>query len=618
MEVPARLRRVRFGVFEIDLHAGELRKNGLNIKIQEQPFQVLAMLLSRPGEVVTREELHRTLWSADTFVDFDVGLNTAVKRLRDTLGDFAETPRFIETVPRRGYRFIARVSSDERKEPTAITRVRKKAVLAPIVVILVAAIAGGWFWRSALRQNTVLRIHSLAVLPLENLTGDPDQEYFVDGMTDELITSLAKINSLRIISRTSIMQYKKVRKPLPQIARELNVDAIVEGTVTLSSNRVRITAQLIDAARDRHLWAENYDGELGNAVTLQNQIAAAIVVEIRAKLTPDERQQLARTVPVNPEAHEAYLKGRYFWNRRNEKDLEKAIQYFEEAVEKDPNYAPAYAGMADAHMLLGSWVLNARPPDEVFPKAEAEARKALELDATLAEAHDALGSIRTLYDWDRPATEREYKRALELNPGYATAHQFYGLFLSQFGRHDEGIAETRRALQLDPLSVGISSSLAWRLYVARRYDEAIKQFRDALELDSNHAPAHLWLGRAYEQKGNHGQAIVEILKAVSISEGNPLYVAELGHAYGLAGRRNEALKVLDELHKLSRNHYVSAYDQAIVYVGLGEKEQAFGWLERAFQERSSMLVNLKVDPAFDSLRSDARFPPMLRRLGLEP
>jgi TolB-like protein/DNA-binding winged helix-turn-helix (wHTH) protein/Flp pilus assembly protein TadD len=627
MEVPARFRRVRFGVFDIDLHAGELLKNGLKIKLQEQPFQILTMLLSRPGEVVTRQELREKLWPSDTFVDFDAGLNTVIKRLRDTLDDPADRPRYIETVPRKGYRFIGSLqgspglegaSSPFKGSSKRESLVFRRSIVVLLILLAVAAVSatGVWYYSHSLQGQSGTRARSLAVLPFENLSGNLGEEYFVDGMTDELITSLAKVSSLRVISRTSVMRYKGAREPLRQIARELNVDAIVEGSVVKSGSHVRVTAQLIDASTDRHVWADSYTQELGNVVSLQNQIAAAITGQIQAKLTPEERQQLARARPVNPEAHEAYLKGRYFWNRRTEKDLEKAIQYFEEAIQKDPNYAPAYAGMADAHMILGSFALNARRPDEVFPKAEIEARKALELDETLAEAHDALGSIRTLYDWDRQATEREYKRALELNPSYATAHQLYGLYLSQIEKHDEAIAETRRALQLDPLSVAISSSLGLRLYFARRYDQAIKQFGDALELDSNHALAHLWLGQTHEQKGNHRQAIIEIQKAVTLSPGSALFVAELGHAYGVAGQRNEALKVLDELHKLSKDHYVSAYDQAIVYLGLGEKEQVFAWLQKAVHERSPMLVNLKVDPALDPLRSDARFRTIMQRVGL--
>ena len=527
MEVPARFRRVRFGVFEIDLHEGELLKNGLKVRLQEQPFQVLAMLLSRPGRVVTREELSRTLWPANTFVDFDAGLNTVIKRLRDTLDDPADRPRYIETVPRKGYRFIGSVEGNPSLDAASIpfngpskreSLVFRRSIVVLLILSAVAAVfaIGVWYYSHSVQGHSGPHAASLAVLPFENLSGNLSEEYFVDGMTDELITSLAKVSSLRVISRTSVMRYKGTREPLRQIARELNVDAIVEGSVVRSGNQLRVTAQLIDARTDRHIWADSYAQKLGNVVSLQNQIAAAITGQIQAKLTPEERQRLARAGPVNPEAHEAYLKGRYFWNRRTEKDLEKAIQYFEEAIQKDPNYAPAYVGMADAHMVLGSFALNARRPDEVFPKAEIEARKALELDETLAEAHGALGSIRTLYDWDRQATEREYKRALELNPNYATGHQWYGLYLSQIGVHDEAIAETRRALQLDPLSVGISSALGLRLYFARRYEQAIKQFADALELDSNHALAHLWLGQTYEQKGNHKQAIIEIQKAVTL------------------------------------------------------------------------------------------------------
>src|SRR5438876_7060283 len=402
-------RAIQFGIFEVDLRSGELRKRGVKVKLQEQPLQILGILLEKPGEVVTREELRQRIWPADTFVDFDHGLNNAIRRLREALGDSAETPRYIETLSRRGYRFISNFG---------------------------AATSGACPPRS------------LAVLPLENLSRDPEQEYFAEGLTEALITTLAKIGELRVISRTSAMQYKGVHKPLREIAQELDVDAIVEGTVLRVGRRVRITAQLIDAPKETHLWAESYERDLRDVLTLQAEVAHAIARQIQIKLTPQEQAHFADVHPVNPEAYEAHLKGRYHWNRRGGESLPKAVQYFQQAIAKDPTYAAAYSGLADCLSVLGYWGLV--PPDEGCGKAKGLADKALEMDHSLAEAHASLAFATMFYDFDFVTAEREFERSIELNPRSGMAHQWFGLSLGYMGRYEEGFTEVKRAVRLDP------------------------------------------------------------------------------------------------------------------------------------------------------------------------
>jgi len=646
---------VRFGIYEVDLRTSELRKQGRKIKLQEQPCRILAILLEQPGQVVTRDELRKRLWSDDTFVDFDHSLNTAIMRLREALSDSSENPLFIETLPRHGYRFIAPVeevpATDQEKRsaedpatpqsdlvvpaggeaigrandsaPQAAQRkqidLRRTLVLSSLVAVVVVLVFG--FTIRSLRSSTSAKsaptqIKSLVVLPLENLSGEKDQEYFADGMTDELIAHLAKIRSLRVISRTSAMEYKGTHKPLSEIARDLNVDAVVEGTVLRSGNRVRITAELVQVATDRHLWAETYESELGDILALQSQVTSAIVNEIRIKLTPEEQERLSVNRPVSAESYEDYLKGRYYWNKRSEEGLTKAIEYFQLATQKDPRYALAYAGLADCYSIIGSAIVGTVPSQDVAPKAKAAALKALELDDTLAEAQTSLATVRFNYDWDWAAAGTGFTRSIELNPSYATAYQRYSLYLMAMGRAQESIAEINHARELDPLSISMNFSLGWRLYMARQYDAAIEQLRNTLDLDPNFALPHLVLGQAYEQKGSFPQAIAEIQKAASISHDGPPILGALGHTLALAGKREEAEKVLSQLMEESKKQYVSPFYVALVYAGLGENERAIDWLEKAYQDRSNALVFLKVDPQLDTLRSNPRFQSLLHRLRL--
>jgi TolB-like protein/Tfp pilus assembly protein PilF len=560
---------VRFGIFEADFRAGELRKRGNKVKLQEQPLQILQMLLAKPGEVVTREELRKQIWPADTFVDFEQGLYNSVRRLRDALEDSADKPRFIETLPRRGYRFIGTPTFGRRQ------------------------------------------FESLAVLPLENLSRDPEQEYFAEGLTEALITTLARIGTLRVVSRTTAMQYKEVHRSVSQIAQELEVEAIVEGTVLRGGDRVRITVQLIEAANETHLWAESYERDLHNVLALQSELAQDIAREVHVKLAPVDRARFADAPSVHPEAYEAYLKGRYHWNRRSAEGLAKAIQHFKIAIAKDPDYPNAYAGLADCLSILGWWGYVS--PSEGCGKAKELAKRALEMDHNLAEAHVSLAWATMLYDYDFVFAERAFERAIELNPRYATAHQWFGLYLALMGRYEEGYTELKRATRLDPHPI-LNQSLGFVFFFAGRYDQAIEQFEKALELDPSLAQAHCVLGLTYVYKGRHEAAIAATQKAVQLSYGAALFVACLGLAYAEAGHRDEANKTLEQLRNLSRQNYVTPYILARIYEALGKRDDALHSLEVGLNERAAFMVCLKTDRCFDQLRLDPRFQDLLRHM----
>ena len=460
-------------------------------------------------------------------------------------------------------------------------------------------------------------IESIAVLPLENLSGNPEQEYFVSGMTDALITNLAKINALKVISKTSVMHYQDTDKSMPEIAQELKVDAVVEGSVMRAGEQVRITVQLIDAVTDRHLWAESYQHDLYDVLALQSEVAQAIVREIKLKLTPQEQVQLVSTRSVNTEAYDAYLKGRYFLDKHSEEDLRKSIRYFEEAIEKDPVYANAYAGLAESYIMLGAPGIEVLPPREIMSKAKAAAIQALKLDGLLAEAHAVLGIVKLIYDYDCVGAKRELERAIEINPNYATAHFYYANFLTIMGHHEEAITATKQALELDPLSLSVNVVLGNQYFHAHKFDQAIKHHLNTIEMNPNNWHACWSLGLAYVQKGMFKEAIAEIEKAVTLSGRNTFVLSTLGYAYGLAGRKGEATKILDEVMEQSKQRYVAPYAIALVYIGLGNKDQAFQWLEKAYQNRSATMAWHRVDPMFDSLRSDPRFTELLNKMGLE-
>ncbi len=625
---------LRFGVFEVDLRAGQLTKRGLRLRLQEQPFQVLAMLLEKPGELVSREELRSRLWPR-TIVDFDHGLNKAINKIREALGDSVENPRFVETVARRGYRFLADVEaihapSRQLEAATDVAgdagpsgaghleaawkRLPHSLAWRPFGFGLALVLTVALYWVLYPWNYSSSKIRSLAVLPLENLSGDASQDYFAEGMTDELITHLGQISALRVISRASVMTYKSVRKSLAEIARELNVEAVVEGSVLRSGDRVRITAQLIEVPADRHMWAQSYEGDLRDTLTLQNTVARAIVEQIRATLNRQERAALEKSKTVNPEAYEAYLKGRYFWNKRTGDGLKKAIDYFSLAIEKDPNYAEAYTGLADSYALSGDWEYAILSPRDASPKAKAAATKALALDDSLGEAHTSLAFALDLYDWDWASADKEYQRAIALNPGYATAHHWYAWHLIVMGRSSEGIFELRKAESLDPLSLIISADLADALCIAHLYDESVQQSRKTLEMDPNFALAHYQLGQAFEQKHMHEEAIAELQRAIELSGGNAAFDSNLAYAYAASGRQDEAMKIAKDLEASQSHSSAADANIALIYVGLGDNDQAMIWLNKAYQARFNPSILLR--PAFDPLRSDARFQDLLRRIGL--
>jgi len=463
--------------------------------------------------------------------------------------------------------------------------------------------------------SRLLDVRSLAVLPLEDLSGDPEQAYFADGMTDLLINNLARIRALKVISRTSIMRYRENRKPLPETARELGVDAVVEGSVLRAGERVRITVQLIDAVRDQMLWADSYEHDLVDVLTLQSRVARTIAEQIEVELTPQEHEHLERARPIDPAVNEACLRGRHLWYQRTTESVTQGLQQFEKAVEIDPSYAPAHAGIADSYIVDGGRYLGVAP-NIAYSRARAAALRAVELDDNLAEAHTSLAAVMSDYDWDWEGADREYSRAIELNPNYATAHSWYAEHLSRMGRHDEAIALIRRVPELDPASIFSGMIVSWILYFARQYDEAIDQALGTLELDPDYATAHRILGWAYEEKGLHDEAIAAHLRASELTDRGPNFFAQLGRAYALAGRSDDARKVLEELTMASKETYVSSLDFAIIYTALGERDLAFECLERAYEERADHLPYLKVNPRFDPLRSEPRFQDLLQRLGL--
>jgi len=628
-------RHFKFGVFEADHRTGELTKLGKRVKLQEQPFQLLVMLLERPGELVLREQLRERLWPTTT-VDFDHGLNKAISKIREALGDSAENPRFIETIASRGYRFLADVTAVQDGQPNdAASDLAGSEPLGPeipsdvgasthrpagafgwklsgVVTALVLAVFLSWLFYSWNRPSST--IHSLAVLPLENLSGDGSQDYFADGMTDELITCLGQISAVRVISRTSAMTYKGTHKPLAEIARELNVDAVVEGSVLHSGDRVRIAAQLIEVPADKHIWAESYEGDFRDTLTLQSKVARSIAEQIRATLDRQEQVALAKSRVVNPQAYEAYLKGRYFWNKRTGNGLRTAIEYFNHAIELDPTYAEAYSGLADSYALSGDWEYGVLPPQEAFLKAKAAATKALELDDRLGEAHTSLAFALDLYGWDWESAETEYKLAIKLSPSYATAHLWYAWHLILMGRNSEGLLELRKAESLDPLSLIIGADMADALCISHRYDEAMQQSKKTLQMDPNFAIGHYELGQAFEQKHMHDEALAEFQKAIELSGHSGVLDSSLAYVYAVSGRKGDALKIARDLEANRDQNPSAEASIALIYVGLGDQDQATTWLNKGYEARFNPSILLR--PAFDPLRSDVRFQELMRRVGL--
>lgn len=624
---------LRFDNFELDLRAGELRKQGMRLRLQGQPLQVLAALLQRPGQLVTREELRAQIWPADTFVDFDHSLHNAMNRLREVLGDSAQKPRYVETLPRRGYRFIGQVESSSapedpqksedvlpvKKEVEPPVANRRDRVLAWGFACLILVAAGIALWRVQAvshRASAGPAVRSIAVLPLENLSADASQGFLVDGMTDELITDLAKVSSLRVISRTSVMRYKGTKKSLPEIAKELNVDGIIEGSVMRSGQRVRITAQLLHGPTDRHLWADTFDRDLGDVLKLQSEVAEAIAQQVNAQLTPQQKARLHTARTVNPEAYEAYLRGRFYMTTEFSmaEQVRTAQRYFQEAIHKDPDFALAYSGLANSYTYLG--LFHQIPPDQAYSAAHAAIGKALQLDDSIGEVHDILAVLNWRYDWNWDAAEREFNQALLLAPSYSCAHEDHSQFLSLLGRRAHAIAELQKSIEMDP-STSSALTEAGAYFLLRDFPKLVEASRRGVAAHPKEWLEHYYLGIGYEGTGKRLEAISEYQMAIEMSEGDQDAIASLAHAYAEMGKRAEAEKILHDLQTKAKTAYVSPYAIATIYAGLGDKERALEYLEQAYRERAlDISWSLKSDLRLDPLRSDSRFHDLLRRVGL--
>ena len=633
---------IRFGVFEVNPRTAEVRKNGMRVKLAGQPVQILNILLEHPGEVVTREELQRRLWPADTFVEFEHSLNTAVKKLRQALGDTAEHPHYVETLPRVGYRFIAPVQNQTSSAATVQRLAEKTPLVTPhtgmlpgserwlrwrwalllgVGIGLFAALAGYWQWsRSRARPQPSGARTMLAVLPFENLTGDAGQEYFSDGLTEEMISQLGSLDPqhLAVIARTSVMHYKHSGAQLDQIGRELGVQYALEGSVRRDADRVRISAQLIRLQDQTHLWARQYDRELSSLLALQAEIAQEIADEIQVSLGGADRlfasDRKPAAHPSSYEAYDLYLKGRYFWNKRTEEGFQQAAEYFQRSIAKDPNYARAYAGLADTFGLMSTWLMV--PQNEFMPKARAAALKALQIDDTLAEAHASLALIVEIYDYDWQTAEKEFGRAIQLDPGYPTAHQWYAEYLSWQGRFEEALAESDRARQLDPLSAIIATDHAAIFYFSRHYDRAIAQARTALDMDPSSVRARGFLLRAYVREGRFAEAL-DYIERQKLRPDDPWAWAEKAEVYGSWGRTAQAQQALATTEQLlPRWPLENTVLLVPVYAAVGRKDQAIALLQTAYAQHWSVVCDIKVEPEYDPLRSDPRFQDLLRRVGL--
>jgi TolB-like protein/DNA-binding winged helix-turn-helix (wHTH) protein/Tfp pilus assembly protein PilF len=616
--------RLYFGSFELDPHTGELWKSGRPVKLPPQPTKLLIFLAGRRGELVTREEIKESLWGADTFVDFEQGLNFCIKKIRFALGDNPDQPEFIQTLPRRGYRFIG----PPRAEPPAVSsavqaatapRPRKTALLFGLVFLAVASITFAlifafdvgnlrdrWFGGAGAH-----RIKSLAVLPLRNLSQDPEQEYFSDGMTDELITDLAKAGGLRVISHTSVEQYKDTKRPLPEIARELGVDAVVEGTVMRSGNRVRITAQLIDARSDHHLWADSYERDVRDVFGLQDEVAQRIAREVGTNLIAREPSHRPSKPVVDPAAYEAYLKGNFYWNQLSCDGFNKGRAYFEQAVAKDPNFAPAYVGLAESYFTLADWGCSQEA--ELIPKSRAAALKAVELDPNSGPAHAWLGKLAFFYEWNLPKAESELKLAIELDPNHVPSHVMYAVFLVTVGRQDDGLAEMRKAKELDPTSQLTNGIGVFVSYLARQYDQAIEQGNKTIELYPGSVLAYDWLGATYEKSGHYDQANAAYLKSKELQGASQKELAAYQSAYQKSGIRGYWQK---ELEAAEQSKSVDACWMSRVYAHLGKKEQMLEFLNRSSQQHCSGPHTVIADPINDPFRDDPRFKDVVARLRL--
>jgi TolB-like protein/DNA-binding winged helix-turn-helix (wHTH) protein/Tfp pilus assembly protein PilF len=646
---------LRFGLYTADLRTAELKKGQDRIPLQNLPFRVLAILVREPGRVVTREELRHQLWSADTFVDFERGISTAVSKLREALGDSAANPRFIETVGRRGYRFIAPVSplapapGGQREHcltgtgqtgggaqaaagqqgsnappgtalpadpPIRVDYRRRRQIVYPLSALLFvgAAVLISQIWPGKNQRPAGQReIMSIAVLPLENLSGDPQQEYLSDGLTDAVTTGLAQIADLRVISRTTAMHYKHTQKTTPEIGRELGVDALVEGSVIRSENQLRLNVQLIQTKNERHLWANTYDRELANVLTLQGDLAREIAGQIRLRLTPEQEERLAQKQRVDPETYILYLQGRFYWHQRNEESLTKAIGYFEQAIARDPNFAPAYAGLADANLVLPFFAPVAVEP--LYAKAHDAAGKALVLDPGLAEAHNSEAYVRIYRDWNFKGAEEEFGKALAINPNYATAHQWYAELLSLEGRHDEAIAQVTRAVELDAQSAVVHHQAGQILRTARQYSRAMAEYEKSLQLDPQFFQNYFSMYRLYRETGDYEKALDAGQRhAHNVNKAYEKTFIQAVRAYHTHGR--EAFLRRSLLTWAATGWPVTRYYEVWDYVALSDSDTSLRILEEEYARHNPMVLNARSDPELDGLRANPRFQAFLRKIGL--
>jgi TolB-like protein/DNA-binding winged helix-turn-helix (wHTH) protein/Tfp pilus assembly protein PilF len=616
----------QFGPFVLDASKRRLLRDGEVVRLTPKAFETLLALVEMRGKTIEKDELLKRVWG-DTVVE-ENNLNQSITALRKALGDSRSESQYIATIPGLGYRFVADVQEESPAETSTETaaspvvaesrmaRSRRPWLIGASVLVVVLVLTLGLISWARRPEPERFKISSVMVLPLENLSGDPSQEYFADGMTDALIGDLARINGLRVISRTSSMHYKGKSKPLPEIASELKVDGVVEGTVQRSGDRVLVRAQLIHATSDTHLWVQTYERDVKDVLSMQREIAQAIAREVQAKTASHNALDATAQRPVRPKAFDDYLQGRYlYWNKRTEENLAKAIEHFQNAIREDPGYALPYAGLADCYNAMGAVQVGAMPPLEARKRAEEAATRALALDSGLAEAHASLGYVNH-FNWNWNAAEQSFKRALELNPNYANAHNLYASHLMARGLIAESIATSNRARELDPFSLSISVQRGFVLENARRYDEAIEQLRSVIAMDPNHYQASWTLGHTYAASGLFAEAVTAAETAVALADRVPGALGILGLVYGLAGRRDDATRVLNELLELNKQRYVTPAALVNVYIGLGDKERALTWLEKAYEERSNYIAYLNVFPIVDPLRSDPRFAGLLQKVGL--
>jgi TolB-like protein/DNA-binding winged helix-turn-helix (wHTH) protein/tetratricopeptide (TPR) repeat protein len=639
---------IRFGKdFEVDLRAFELRHLGRALKLERIPLQVLVILIEQKGQLVTREEIAEKIWGKDVFLDTDNSINGAVRKIRQVLKDDPQQPRYVETLPGRGYRFIAPVLDGElsapatqptksetspvQSQPTS-EESRNRADESPLgiaaegrrrftwlIALSSACVVGvvAWIgWHHFYGASAGSPIRSIAVLPLQNLSGDPAQDFFADGMTEELITELSRIQTLRVISHTSVMEYKGTRKHLPQIAHELGVDGILEGSVIRENDEVRVTVQLLDGPSDRHIWSESYERPLHGILNLQREVAEAVTQQIRIQLTPEQKARIDSASSVNPEAYDAYLRGRYILSNQFTlgQPLLQAKSYFEESIRKDPGFAEAYSGLADAYLYLA--LFRQVPQEAAFQSAHDALRKAIQLDDSIGEVHDTLGTIGWRHDWNWGEAEREFNQAIATAPSYSCAHEDRAQFMAFLGRRAEAMAEIARINQID-LGPSAAMTEAGVYYQLRDFPSLVEAAQRGIASNPNEWVEHHNLGIGYEGTGKLPEAIAEYQKAVELSNSDQDASASLAHAYAASGKRAEAEQILRSLENKSKESEVPPYILATIYAGLGEKDKAMQFLEKAYSERSLEISwHLKADPRVDNLRSDPRFQALSQRIGL--